>query len=208
MQVLLLFRLVPLVQALEDYVGLLRFLDRDHLDLLALEQDGLGEGLLADLALELGEVVGCGDAVDLLLDLAVDPHLEAVHVDQLTRPLALAGREQHIIRGGLVGQTNLAAASQPLVGRVHPILLPQVVGVPDRVGRIPVATLNHQVLHPAQLDGVARGQRVSLAAVLVQQVLGHQVSVGVDRALLVGRQGRVRTDYRAARLLRRVQGEG
>ncbi len=56
-QILLFFRLVSLVQALEDYVGFLGFLDVYHLYLLALQRYCLREGLFAEFALEFSEVV-------------------------------------------------------------------------------------------------------------------------------------------------------
>jgi hypothetical protein len=52
----------------------------------------LREGELADLALELGEVVGSSDALELLLHLAVYPRSQTTHMDQAAGALALAGR--------------------------------------------------------------------------------------------------------------------
>ena len=68
--------------ALEHDIGSLRFIEGDHLHCCPIFQlDQFGKEGLADLAFELAEIVGDGDAVELTFHLAVDPVLEAARVD-------------------------------------------------------------------------------------------------------------------------------
>lgn len=75
MQTTLFLTLLPLVDPLQDAVRDLRLIDSDHLEaeVIAASGDHPREGLFADLALELGEVVRNHHACYLLLDFAVDP---------------------------------------------------------------------------------------------------------------------------------------
>lgn len=49
-----------------------------------------GEGLLTELTLELGKIVRGNHTIHFFLDLAVNPHLQAIYVDNLARTLAFA----------------------------------------------------------------------------------------------------------------------
>ena len=72
------------------------------------EFNHLGEESLADLALEFGEVVGDCDVVELTLHLAVDPVLQAAHVNQLASALAFTRTDQRVGFAGLLAQADLA----------------------------------------------------------------------------------------------------
>lgn len=65
--------LLFVAETLKQDVGLVGLCDGHHLHVFVLEPNKLREGKLADLALELGEVVRNHHACYLLLDLAVDP---------------------------------------------------------------------------------------------------------------------------------------
>lgn len=77
--------LPALVDALEDEVGFLWFLDGDHLhfETISLSHQPR-KRLLADLALKFCEVVRHHHACHFLLYLTVDPHLQALHVNTFT----------------------------------------------------------------------------------------------------------------------------
>lgn len=97
--------------ALEDHVRSLWFIEGDHLDscsILQLYQFGK-EGL-ADLALELAEVVGDCDAVQLSFYFTIYPIFETSSMDQLTGTLAIAGTDQWVTFHRLITETDLAGA--------------------------------------------------------------------------------------------------
>jgi hypothetical protein len=150
--------LLALVDALEDEVGQSGLVDGDHLHRVAGFRPGdhARERLLADLALELGEVVGHHHARHLLLHLAVDPHLQAQHVHALAGTLALARRNQEVVRRAVVAQAELAAPADRLARLVHPVEFPQeqlplLLAAPGNP-----SDLHHAVLHSAQLHDVAQ----------------------------------------------------
>lgn len=133
-----------IAETLKQNVGLVGLADGHHLHVLVLKPDQLREGELADLAFELGEVVRGCDALQLLLDLAVDPGLETADVDESACSLALAGRNQRISFRFLVAQTHLAVVLACLNSLVVLYLvladledavgLFKMIGIPERVG--------------------------------------------------------------------------
>ena len=88
----LLLVLLLVAETLKDDVGLIGLAYCHHLHVFVLEAHDLGEGVFANLALELGEVVGCCDPLQLLLHLAVYPSLQATHMDGPAAALAVAWR--------------------------------------------------------------------------------------------------------------------
>ena len=93
MQAALLFALLALVYALEDDVGEFRLVNCYHLqvEVVCRASYNSWEGFLADFALEFSEVVRNYHSRNLFLDLAIDPHLQALHMNALTGALALTG---------------------------------------------------------------------------------------------------------------------
>lgn len=85
--------LLTFVDALQNEIWGLGFIDGDHFhgETISRAGDHPWKGFLAYFALKLSEVVRDHHASDFLLDLAVNPHLEALHVDALTGAFALAG---------------------------------------------------------------------------------------------------------------------
>lgn len=83
-------------ETLKQDVWLIGFADGHHFHVLVFKPNQLREGELADLALELSEVVRGCDSLQFLLDLAVDPGLETADVDESACSLALARRNQRI----------------------------------------------------------------------------------------------------------------
>jgi hypothetical protein len=149
--------LLALIDALEDDVGQFGLLDGDHLhgEVALLPSDHAREGLLADLALELGEVVRHHHARHLLLHLAVDPHLQAQHVHALAGTLALAGRDQEVVRSAVVTEAKLAAAAYVLIGFVDAVELSQEELAFFFSFALIAADLNHSILHTSQLHDIS-----------------------------------------------------
>ena len=93
MQAALLFALLALVYSLQDDVGEFRLVYCYHLqvEVVCRASYNSWEGFLADFALEFSEVVRNYHSRNLFLDLAIDPHLQALHMNALTGALALTG---------------------------------------------------------------------------------------------------------------------
>jgi hypothetical protein len=123
MQAPLFLTLPPFVDAFKDDVGQFGLVNRDHLkvEVVAGPGDHAGEGLLADLAFEFGEVVGNHHPSDLFLDFAVDPHLQALHVNTFTGALAFAGGDQEVLRRIVIAKAELTGAYDDLIGIVDSI---------------------------------------------------------------------------------------
>lgn len=86
MQIPFLFVVILGIHSLQHQIWLLRFVDGDHVEGLASDHgDCFGERSLANLTLELGEVVRNDDIVEFLLHFAIDPVPQASHMDELTR---------------------------------------------------------------------------------------------------------------------------
>jgi hypothetical protein len=97
----------------------LRFVEGDHLHARPVRKlHQLGQQRLADLALELAEVVGDCDSVELPLDLAVDPIFEAAGMDQLAGALAVAGADEGVALCCLVAEAELARAGEGLTAHL------------------------------------------------------------------------------------------
>ena len=92
-QAALLFALLALVYALQDDVGEFRLVYCYHLqvEVVCRASYNSWEGFLADFTLEFSEVVRNYHSRNLFLDLAIDPHLQALHMDALAGALALTG---------------------------------------------------------------------------------------------------------------------
>ncbi len=92
-QAALLFALLALVYALKDDVGEFRLVYCYHLqvEVVCRASYNSWEGFLADFALEFSEVVRNYHSRNLFLDLAIDPHLQALHMNALAGALALTG---------------------------------------------------------------------------------------------------------------------
>lgn len=92
-QAALLFALLALVYALEDNVGEFRLVYCYHLQVEVVCRASYysWEGLLADFTLEFSEIVGNYHSRNLFLDLAIDPHLQTLHMNALAGALALTG---------------------------------------------------------------------------------------------------------------------
>ena len=138
----LLLVLLPVAQTLQQDVRLVGLADGHHLHVLVLEPNQLREGEFADLALKLGEVVGGCNALQLLLDLAVDPGLEAADVDESAGALALAGRDQRIVFRFLVAEAHLAVVLAGLDGLV--VLYLVLADLEDTVGLLEVVGVSER----------------------------------------------------------------
>ena len=92
-QAALLFALLALVYTLQDDVGEFRLVYCYHLQVEVVCRASYysWEGLLADFALEFSEVVRNYHSCNLFLDLAINPHLQALHMNALAGALALTG---------------------------------------------------------------------------------------------------------------------
>ena len=140
----------------EDEVAAFGPLDCEELVVDAVLDDHLGQRVLADLALELVEVVVGGAAHDLLLDLGEHPVPEASDVDVLAAARAQAGAHHevvlllevlhaHLAERALLGlrpehlQLALVLEEGEVAGLAHLLL----AAVPD---------LDHRELDPAQLQ--------------------------------------------------------
>jgi hypothetical protein len=103
--------LLAFVDSFQDDVGFAGLFDGNHLHLeVVCPCDHPGEGILADFALELGEIVGDDHSADFLLHLAVDPCFEALDMHTFAGSLALAGSNHEVIGSTVVAQTDLAVA--------------------------------------------------------------------------------------------------
>lgn len=149
---------LAIVDALQDKVGLLRFVYRDHLHVeIVSPLHQAGEGLLADFALKLGKVVGDDHTGHFFLHLAVNPHLEALNVHSLARTLALAGTYQEVVIAAVVAQAELAGA---LVGHKRSLIdavelsQKQVLFFCVLLGDS--SDLHHSILNSAELDDISR----------------------------------------------------
>ena len=116
--------LMLLSDAFKDHIGSARLVEGDHLKLLAgCEFDHLGEESLADLALEFGEVIGDCDVVELSLDLAVYPVLQAAHVNELAGAFAFAGTDQGVLLARLLTEADLAGPRECLSPHLMDVLI-------------------------------------------------------------------------------------
>ena len=84
-QAALLFALLALVYALEDDIGVFRLVYCYHLQVEVVCRASYysWEGLLANFTLEFSKIVGNYHTCNLFLDLAIDPHLQALHMNAL-----------------------------------------------------------------------------------------------------------------------------
>jgi hypothetical protein len=148
----------PLVDALQNDVGFFRFVDSDHFHVEAVaSSDHPREGLLADLALKLGKVIGNHHAGDLLLDLTVDPHLQTLNVHALTGTLALARRNQEVVRSVIVAETEFAVSRDLVSGVMDAVELSQEeVFLLFLVFLDHSSDFDHTVFNSSQLNDVAR----------------------------------------------------
>ena len=123
----LLLALLPLIDALENKVGIFGLVYSYHLEVevACSSRDYSWEGLLANFALKFSEIVGYHHSCDFFLHLAINPHLQALHVNTFARALTLAGRNQEIIRGIVITQAELACSSDLFVSLMNPIELPE-----------------------------------------------------------------------------------
>ena len=172
---------VPVVlllgDVLEDDVGVAGLGDDQHRVLDVVLDDLLGEGHLADLALELGEVVAVDDALRFLQNFALDPLLEAEQVDQFARALALARGEQKVVLSLLVAQAHLARS----LGVVAPglVLLEVDPHGPVGLGLVLVSVLSDDVFEPPEFYDVAEFEFVaSLLSIVVLEASND--NVGLD----------------------------
>lgn len=163
MEASLLFILELVAETLEQDVGFIGFGNGHHLHVLVLELDHFGEGKLADLTLEFGEVVRRRDSFDLLFHFAVNPRLQASHMYQLAAALAVTGRNQGIFDGFLAAQAHFAvellcaglsidfmfADLKDAVGFL------EVIGIAESKRFLLVFRLDHHILHPAEFDNVS-----------------------------------------------------
>lgn len=149
--------LLALVNALQDDVGQFRLLDGDHLhgEVALLASDHTWEGLLADLTLKLGEVVGHHHACHFLLHLAVDPHLQAQHMHTLAGTLAVARGNQKIVRSAVITKTELAVSADVLIGFVYSVELSKKELSLFFSLALVSADLHRAVLHSSQLYDVS-----------------------------------------------------
>lgn len=149
---------------LEDEVGPLGPVQRDQLpvvdvSVLGLHLNEARQLRLADLALELSEVVVLGASDDLLLDLDPDPLGQTGVVDGPTRAIALAGVEEEVFPLVRVVQAYFALIL--LLRRNRLALQHVLVKVRSALGHWPrdlpvaVGILGHEVLDPAELEGHA-----------------------------------------------------
>lgn len=124
-QAALFFTLLAFVDALEDRVGVFWLVYCDHLQVEIIRRPchHPRKWLLADFALEFCEIIRNHHARNLLLDLAINPHLQALHMDPLARALALARRNEEVIRGIIITQTELACTCNLLVCFMHSVEL-------------------------------------------------------------------------------------
>lgn len=117
--------------------------------------------MLADLALELAEVVHRGAHVWPLRDLALDPLLEAAHVHVRAGPFAAARHDEAVARRLLVVADLADAIELAVAGAVDVTLLfVEEQDLAERVGLGVIPVLVHQEFYAAQLDHVPDVQRV------------------------------------------------
>jgi hypothetical protein len=159
---------------------------------------------LADLALELLEVVVEGAAHYFLLDLDVDPLQQALQMHRPAGARALAGIEEKVVgllallEADLAGTTLLLPSRLPL--RVTHRQLPRTrLLLPlRRHHRLPHAHLTHEELNPAQLDGLSGLETVPLGlAVEVLLLADDEIGLLLPQRHAVGllRVGALRTDF-------------
>lgn len=125
MQAPLFLTLLSLVDALQNDIGVFWLVNCDHLQVEAIRhsRDYSRKRFLAYLALEFSEIVRYHHPRHLLLHLAIDPHLQALHVNPFTGPLALAGRNEEVVRAVIIAKAELACSSNLFVRFVNPVEL-------------------------------------------------------------------------------------
>jgi hypothetical protein len=70
----------------------------------------LREWELANFTLKLGKIVALNDPFDFLLDLRVDPGLEAADMNESATAFAIAGRDQGVRFSFLAAEADFAAS--------------------------------------------------------------------------------------------------
>lgn len=112
-----------IAKALQHYIWLVWLVKNDHFDDSRIFQhDILGQNLLADFAFEFREVVGGRHSDNFLLNLTVDPILQAAHMNNLTTSFTLTWIDQWILRRAFLAKTNLTTSSQLFSNLIHVLI--------------------------------------------------------------------------------------
>lgn len=155
-------KLTSPIKTFQNNIGLWGFANGHHLYFLSFHFYDLWEGLLTNLALEFGKIVGSGNVINLFLHLAVDPLSEATNVNFKQRALALAGRYQGVLFSLLTAKAHFTSDFISLLfsfGLIfyelkHSIVLVKVISVSDSQSLSGILHFDHHVLHSSHLDNM------------------------------------------------------
>lgn len=183
----LLFAFLSLIYALKNHIGCFGLFDCYHFhgETRCGSSHHSGEGFLADFALKFGEIVRDDHTSDFFLDLAVDPHLEALHVHALAGSLALAWRDEEVIWGVVIAEAELAVSSDGFSCLVHSIELAKEE-VLSLFLLLNAADLHHPILNAAQFHYISQRKGIAITAMSSLVVSHRNVSVSIHRPSLIG----------------------
>ena len=111
-----LFRLLSLINSLQNHVWPVRPLYRNHLNLELLPNDHSWVRMLADFTLELVKVVCFDNSDNFLLHFTINPLFQTFCMNECTWALALAWRNDKILFLIIIAKTYLTRALNFLIG--------------------------------------------------------------------------------------------
>lgn len=161
MQISLFFILLS-THTLQNYIGFVWFFNSDHVNnCLVWHSYCFGESCFADFAFKLREVVTNHNIIQLFLDLAVDPVLQAADMNELTRSFALAGVYQWVLFSALIAETDLTRSYQRLLDSMVALVQLKMRSLFKGLGFVIVSSLKYHILHSPKPNNITRGYIIS-----------------------------------------------